>query len=125
MKKAAKRLSGVNGENADVVAQEELPTHPEGLYCVIDDFLETYMDVGEDFSTTKVEEEYAEIVDTYDDVYESVTLVTKQKIKLRDDHKEMKVDDCLKDHVMLNPNNSDDYYSSLYSTIYECNHKLK
>merc|ERR1711920_214976 len=104
MKKATKRLSGVNGENADVVTQEEVPTPPEGLYCVIDDFLETYMDVGEDFATTKVEEEYAEIVDTYDDVYESVAVavVTKQKIKLQAGHKEMKVDDCLKDHVLLN-----------------------
>ena len=56
-----------------IFTRSEIPTHPEGLYCVIDDFLETYGDEEGDFGTPAVEEEYAEIVDTYDEVYEPAT----------------------------------------------------
>ena len=56
-----------------IFTRPEIPTHPEGLYCVIDDFLETYGDGEGDFGTPAVEEEYAEIVDTYDEVYEPAT----------------------------------------------------
>jgi len=56
-----------------IFTRSEIPTHPEGLYCVIDDFLETYGDGEGDFGTPAVEEDYAEIVDTYDEVYEPAT----------------------------------------------------
>ena len=63
-----------------IFTRSEIPTHPEGLYCVIDDFLETYGDEEGDFGTPAVEEEYAEIVDTYDEVYEPAPK-NKEEIK--------------------------------------------
>ena len=130
--------------NDDIIVGEtifthsDIPTHPEGLYCVIDDFLETYADEEGDFGTTTVEEEYAEILDTYDEVYEPAPKkdfnesgvlqyqVSMKKTRVKVEDKDCsKIEDCLKGHNMYNPYNSDHYYSLLYNTLYECNQNLK
>jgi hypothetical protein len=98
------------------------PTHPLGLYCVIDDFLATYSDGSEDCAVgTTVEEEYSEIADNYDEVYEAVPLTKKEITKDNRDFREMA--DCLKQHDLFSPYNSDLYYSSLYRSLYKCNRK--
>ena len=128
-----------NGDDScgdQIFTHSDIPTHPEGLYCVIDDFLETYADGEGDFATTTVEEDYAEILDTYDEVYEpkkdfndqlfqhQVSMKKASIITVEDkDHSRM--ENCLKGHNMYNPYNSDNYYSLLYNTLYEYNQNLK
>ena len=126
-----------SGGGDQIFTHSDIPTHPEGLYCVIDDFLETYADGEGDFGTTTVEEDYAEIVDTYDEVYEpaqkenyndrlSQHQVSMKKERERAEDKDYrKMENCLKGHNMYNPYNSDNYYSLLYNTLYECNRNLK
>ena len=45
------------------VTTSRIPTNPEGLYCVIDDFLSTYSDGSED-SLEEASEEYGEVADS-------------------------------------------------------------
>ena len=125
------------GRGEQIFTHSDIPTHPEGLYCVIDDFLETYADGEGDFATTTVEEDYAEIVDTYDEVYEPAPKkdfndsrlfrqVSMKKARVEVEDKDCrKMENCLKGHNMYNPHNSDNYYSLLYNTLYECNQNLK
>ena len=143
VKQMLSKKKGNNGANGgdssgdQIFTHSDIPTHPEGLYCVIDDFLETYADGEGDFGTTTVEEDYAEIVDTYDEVYEpaqkenyddrlSQNQVSMKKERERAEDKDYsKMENCLKGHNMYNPYNSDNYYSLLYNTLYECNRNLK
>ena len=126
----------ISGEQ--IFSHSDIPTHPEGLYCVIDDFLETYADGEGDFAATTVEEDYAEILDPYNEVYEPAPKkdknesrlfqhqVSMKKARVKVEDKDCsKMEDCLKGHNMYNPYNSDHYYSLLYNNLYECNQNLK
>jgi len=137
-KKGKEDANDDDSSGEQIFTHSDIPTHPEGLYCVIDDFLETYADGEGDFATTTVEEDYAEIVDTYDEVYEPAQKenfndirpfphqVSMKKDGERVEDKEYnKMENCLKGHNMYNPYNSDNYYSLLYNSLYECNRNLK
>ena len=112
----------VMGEKTKSTVPGDNRTHPVGLYCVIDDFLETYSDESEDFTPITVEEEYSEILDLYhtvegDSVPEKVKTVDRREVR-GGTH-------WLREHDMFRKNNSDEYYSDLYSTLLKWNTNLK
>ena len=127
LKKKHGKMNG-DSDGDQIFTQSDIPTHPEGLYCVIDDFLETYTDGEGDFSTTSVEEDYAEIADTYDQVYEHAPhwdfndklfeggSIKKTRVKV-EDKDYSKIENCVKGHNLYNPYNSDNYYSLLYNSL--------
>ena len=108
----------VLSERSKYLAEAEARTHPAGLYCVIDDFLETYTESVEDWVHPTVEEEYSEIVDNYAEVCQDWELDTENS-----GYSEI-IDDVMKDHNMFNPDKSDRYYISLYTNLYEFHQKI-
>ena len=96
----------VMGEKTKSGVQDDTATHPEGLYCVIDDFLETYSDGSEDFTPITADEEYSEILDLYHTVEEDSVL---ERVKTVDRREDGEAAQCLREHQMLSQNNSDEY----------------
>ena len=101
---------------------QDAATHPEGLYCVIDDFLETYSDGSEDFTAITVDEEYSDILDLYHTVEGDSFLEKVETVDRREDREDPH---WLKEHDMFSQKNSDEYYSDLYSTLLKWNTNLK
>ena len=102
--------------------QEDAGTHPEGLYCVIDDFLETYSDGSEDLTPITVDEDYSEILDLYHTVEEDSVLEKVKTVDRREDREEGHGE---RGHDMVRKSNSDEYYSDLYSTLFKWKTSLK
>jgi hypothetical protein len=112
----------VMGEKTKYTVPDDDMTHPVGLYCVIDDFLETYSDGSEDFTPITVDEEYSEILDLYQTVEgDSVP----EKVKTVDRREDRGEGHGVREHDMFRKNNSDEYYSDLYSTLLKWNTNLK
>ena len=112
----------VMGEKTTIPVQKDAATHPDGLYCVIDDFLETYSYGLEEFTPITVEEEYSEILDLYQTVEGDSVQEKVETVDRREDRGE---GHRVREHDMFRKNNSDDYYSDLYSTLLKWNTNLK
>ena len=112
----------VMGEKTKLPVQKDAATHPDGLYCVIDDFLETYSYGLEDFTPITIEEEYSEILDLYQTVEGDSVQDTEKTVDRREDRGE---GHGVREHDMFRKNNSDEYYSDLYSTLLKWNTNSK
>ena len=112
----------VMGEKTKIPVQNDAATHPDGLYCVIDDFLETYSYGLEDFTPLTVEEDYSEILDLYQTVEGDSVPEKVETVDRREDRRE---GHGVREHDMFRKNNSDDYYSDLYSTLLNWNTNSK
>ena len=109
-------------EKTKSTVPDDAATHPMGLYCVIDDFLETYSDGSENVVPITVDEEYSEILDLYHTVEEDSVLEMVKTVDRREDRQEGHGG---REHGMFRKNNSDEYYSDLYSALLKWNTNLK
>ena len=105
-------------ESSKYSTEADPTSHPPGLYCVLDDFLETYTETVNYFVHPTVKKKYSEIVDNYAEVCQDWALATGNG-----SYCEI-IDDVMKDHNMFNPDKSDQYYISLYTNLYESHKKL-
>ena len=111
----------VMGEKTKIPVRNDAATHPDGLYCVIDDFLETYSYGSEDFTQITVDEEYSEILDLYHTVEGDSVPEKVETVDRREDREE---GHGVREHDMFRKNNSDEYFSDLYSKLSKWNVNL-